>query len=609
MSLDLAAEVKKKLPISSVIKKTVELRGSGNRFLALCPFHQEKTPSFQVRDDVGRYKCFGCGASGDAFEFLMRLRGLSFKEAVSELAEEAGIGSRAPKSLGQAKVAKYQKDVAEANKVAHRFFMEQLRHKSAGLEARRYLIKDRKLTGPMIAQAAIGFGGDNKDDFIAYLRQKGISIECALSAGLLKQGPFSVIAPFLSRIIFPIRTSDGRIIAFGGRSFLPSASDTPKYVNTHGNELYEKKKAFYGLFESRSAIQKGQTPCLVEGYFDAMAMWAAGIPALALCGTALSAEHARLLKRLSSRLLIAFDQDAAGLKALKASLSLLFAEQIQASVIELSRKDPGEYLREEALLELSLQAANASDALCYAIDHMAVLGQGDIANRIAQIDELMPIIKNIARPLIRRQYVVYLAKKLHEDPTLLWMEIEKQKRSGTEGRRHKSFVAADSTDQVLSAHERLLAPIFLAHPVLLDEAEGLLGLVSAQFLNFFPKQDSDEPLGREILKAGEEGIAFTLEEAQAVITGLVEQAERRKAKALLTKKRQTLQQAEKEKDFTLVLQSLKEQSEALAAQKPKKEAKQPLVPKVVEKAPAPKVKAALRKEEDIFEDGEEEGWY
>lgn len=608
-SLDLASEVKKKLLISSVIKKTVELRGSGTRFLALCPFHQEKTPSFHIRDDVGRFKCFGCGASGDAINFLMRLRGLGFKEAVLELADEAGI-VRSSSQSPTAKVSKPQKDFIEANKVAHSFFMGQLRHERLGLEARRYLIDERKLTGPMIEQAGIGFGGAHRDDFIAYLRQKNISTECAIAAGLLKQGPFSVIAPFLGRIIFPIRAADGRIIAFGGRSFLASASDTPKYVNTQGNELYEKKKAFYGLFESRAAIEKGQTPCLVEGYFDAMAMWAAGIPALALCGTALSAEHVRLLKRLSSRLLIAFDKDAAGLKALKASLSLLFAEQIQVNVIELARKDPGDYLQEQALPELASAAANASDALCYAIDEAALLGNADITHRIAQIDELMPILQSIARPLIRRQYVVYLANKLHEDPSLLWMEIEKRRRTNVQKQKKEGIKAPQSESiEGLSAHERLLAPIFLAHPTLLEQAPLLADLVSAEFLNFFKDPDIEQAWGRLIVQAGEEGVALTQEEAQAVITGLIEQDKRRKTKALLTSKRQNLQQAEKKKDFSLILHWLKEHSEALAAQKPKKEPRLPAILPKEPKALVQERKVYIKKDEAILGDTEEEGWY
>ncbi|HXW60412.1 MAG TPA: DNA primase [Myxococcota bacterium] len=600
MSLDLKDLVKSKLTLSSIVKKTVELRGSAKRFLGLCPFHQEKTPSFQVRDDVGFYKCFGCGASGDMIEFLMRLRGLSFKEAVLELADEAGL-TPSVKSSTPSSTKEPISEIVLANNIAHKYFMEQLRAKSTGLDARRYLLKERKLNVMMIKQAQIGFGGNNKEDFIGYLRQHKVSTECAILAGLLKQGPFSLTSPFINRIIFPIRTNNGRVVAFGGRSFLSSQKDIPKYVNTHGNALYEKKKILYGLFESRSAIEKGQVPCLVEGYFDAMAMWAVGIPALALCGTALSVEHARMLKRLSSRLLIALDQDGPGFKALKAALVLLYNEQIQSHVIVLTKKDPGEYLISEELSLLTTHAAKPLDALCYAIDQMSLGANSDIASRVSQIDELLPVLKSIARPLIRRQYVVYLANKLHEDPSLLWKEIEARKKTTA---NEKTTSGAFIHEPELSEHERLLAPIFLKFPELINEPAPLFSsLVSERFLNYFLGL-KDEEIGHRIRKAGEEGVSLTLEEAKAVIEALNRKAQQKAAKVALTKQRQKLQQAEKDKDFSLMLQSLREHSQVLAENK----AKKVLKPKAEVQTKAKK--GYINKREEISTNAfEEEGWY
>lgn len=595
MSLDLSQQVKTKLSLSAVVRNAVELKGNGARYLGLCPFHQEKTPSFQVRDDLGRYKCFGCGASGDIFEFVMRLRGLSFKEAVAELAIKAGISSRPILKKSSAHPVNNQaQSWLLAHKVAHAYFIEQLRKKDAGMAARRYLIKERKLTVPMLEQAGIGFGGAFKEDFVSYLKAHNISSNLAISAGLLKEGPFSTTAPFLNRIIFPIRRMDGRVIAFGGRSFLTSDVEVPKYVNTHGGGLYEKRKTFYGLFESRAAIEKGQTPFLVEGYFDAMAMWAAGFPALALCGTALSLEHATILRRLSSRLNIAFDNDAAGLKALRSALFFLFGHSIQARVVVLDKKDPGEYLASDDLGALGSKVAEPIDALCYIIDNLALSKSSDIANRVAQIDELLPIFSKISRPLIRRQYVVYLAEKLHEDPSLLWMEITKRNKVS-------SAKSAQKTENLpkLNSEERLLAPLFLAHPDLIKKTIGLEEMLSPDYLAYF-LNGQQEPLGSLIRKFGEEGLSLSLSEAEAVLLALHQRVEKKKLKEARISQRQKLYQAQKDKDFSSVLATLKEQSQAL------KKGKEDLPKNKPVPTPPSRIKP-LRESPQVLEN-EEEGW-
>lgn len=603
MSLDLSKEVKKKIPLSAVVKKAVELRGSGPRFLALCPFHQEKTPSFHVRDDVGRYKCFGCGASGDVFEFLIRLRGLSFKEAVNELATVAGLSSE--KNISSAKTPNESKALLFANKVAHKYFIEQLLSQNGGLEARDYLIKERKLGATMIKQAALGFGGSSKDDFTRFLKAHGVSPDCAVSAGLLNKGPFSLVAPFLERIIFPIRQNDGQVIAFGGRSFLTKDNAVPKYVNTHANALYEKRKSFYGLYESRPAIVKGRIPCLVEGYFDAMAMWAAGVPALALCGSALSIEQAGILKRMSSRLNIAFDNDSAGLNALRHSLVLLFSQSIQASVVRLDKKDPGEYLMSEQIPALAAQIKDPVDALCFAIDQMTLGKSGDIASRIAQIDELLPIFTSIARPLARRQYVVYLANKLHEDPSLLWMEIGKRKKVIAP---KKESTEQASSSPSLNEHERLLAPILLRYSELIEEARGLKGVREA-FISYFLPGSLDSSLEGLIKELNRDAVILSLDESRAVIKALHEKMRKSETKAQLRLKRQELQQAEKDKDFSSMLASLKEQSEVLLSRKAAKPSKAPQKHKEKAKASVNSQTPSPRSITPVQDASEEEGWY
>lgn len=602
----LAHEVKKRVLLSSVVKKTAELKGSGVRFLAICPFHDEKTPSFQVRDDLGRYKCFGCGASGDIFAFIMQLRGLSFKEAVEELAHEANIPIKP--NIYKEKIASGEKpvDILRANEVAHQYFLRQLRLKNAGLKARNYLLEDRKLTITMVEQASLGFGGDNNEEFISYLETNGINSELAIQTGLLKKSASSLVSCFQNRIIFPIRTLSGQVIGFGGRIFKKEDS-RPKYVNSHGNEIYEKKKSFYGLYESRHAINKGHAPCLVEGYFDAMAMWAAGTPALALCGTALSKDHVQVLKGLSSKVLIAFDHDSAGLKALLASLSLLFMRGLESRALIMTKKDPGEYLKDEELSELIAIIKNSYDALCYAIDASSCGLHDDIRERVAKIDSLIPIFENIQRPLLRRQYVSYLAHKLHEDPSILWMEIENKRKRGRQDKKTELIKEMPKVS-TLSHYERILAPILQDYPEFLERAQGLIGLISQPFLDAFAKDGSPSTLEGAINEACSNGLSISSKEGSAIIDGLYEKLEKAKRRAALKITRLNLQQAEKDKNFSSILKSLKEQSEVLASEKGKRKERivehnkkeQPLTSNENYKTTAPD-------HDMIFDD--EEGWY
>jgi DNA primase len=582
-------EIKNRVILSSVIKKAVQLKGNGPKYLGLCPFHEEKTPSFNVNDKLGRFKCFGCGASGDVFEFTMRLRGLSFREAVEELSGNAGIKlkSQRPNSHDDATRA-----LLKAQSKAHEYFIAHI--KSAKNPARDYLVS-RGLNSAMIEQAALGFGGLSASEFFNFLKNHNISQDLAAQAGLIKYQGSNPVPMFLGRLIFPIRRFDGKVVAFGGRSFLEHDNLAPKYVNTHAYALYEKRNNFYGLFESKHAILKGQTPVLVEGYFDAMALWALGIPALALCGTALSSEHIALLKRLVSRLVICFDGDAAGFRALRSSLALLWSKNITTNVMTLDRKDPGEYLSD--LVALKARLSEQQDALCFVIDQARLIALGDISHRVHEIDQLLPILMNIARPLVRRQYVAYLAKQLHEDPSLLWAEITNRLKNKKEPPR--ALEAPVRSPIIFSATEKLLAQILALYPDLAgDISEALRVFISGEFKEFLDHENPAHTAMAQAIKA-ERALApeISLEEAREVLKALEHKLVRLAAKAELKKKRSELQAAEKAKDFSLVLKSLKEQSKLLAQLKPK----EPLVP-VVQTVIA-KVKPL-----DTFQPQEDDDW-
>lgn len=566
----LTQEIKKRLSLSSVVKSAVNLRGSGPSFIGLCPFHEEKTPSFHVRDQLGRFKCFGCGAAGDVIEFVMRLRGLQFNEAVLELSEAAGLETK--KNLPLPKKAQ---DVLKAQAVAQEYFLKQLKENPVAL---KYL-SERGLSVQMINQAALGFGGD-KESFIPFLIKRGIGEQCAIKAGLLKPGR---VLQFAGRITFPIRNYTGQIIAFGGR-IMPGAEGA-KYVNTHNYEHYEKRKNFYGLFEAKAAILKGQAPILVEGYFDAMAFWSIGIPALALCGTALSADHIALIKRLSSRLALCFDADKAGVLALRNSLMELYQKDLNPSLVLLNQKDPGAYLESGELSALKEKLENQSDALCFLIDKASEEARGDISERIKQMDWLMPVLSLIKRPLVRRQYVAYLAKNLHEDPSLLWWEISKKMP------KNKPLTKKETVS--LSAKDRFLLRIMLADK---GQWEKIKDLVAEDLLeiyeliqNLMPEQLRSQvailypELWPAILEVLDDPMDFSPEEVESYIEGMRKKASRASLKAALKKKGQELEQLEKTKNFSEALIILKEKSAMLSKSKPKKVIEAPKIPEVPKK--------------------------
>lgn len=599
--------IKDRLSLSAIVGEVVRLRGKSPNFLGLCPFHQEKTPSFHVRDHAARFKCFGCGASGDHFEFLMRARGIGFSEALLELADRASI------SLLTSRVEKkppVDLDVLGAQRVAHDFFKEALLS-AEGARARTYLVEERGLNEKMIKEAGLGFGGLSRETFFSRLKKHGVTEGLAIKAGLVKEGA-SLFSPFSSRIIFPIKNARGDVVAFAGRSFL--GTDGPKYINTHSYQHYEKRKNFYGLFESKAAIVKGATPFLVEGYFDAMALWAIGVPALALCGTAMSPIHVAQLERLSNRLVIAFDRDNAGINAVKSTLIELFQANITAQIVIVDEKDPGTFLAKKTLARLKEQIANPTDALCFVIDHAAAAASG-IDQRIRQIDSLLAIFARIKRPLVRRQYVAYLASRLHEDPTLLWNEIDK---------RLKNVVVKKDPIQVapatLEPNERLLWEIIFADPTLIAEmtpiwpfiSEAMRAMLeeSARLISFDDEKfkqlitTMNQNLWPAISAVKDRGIKLTVEEAGVSLVALKDQLERSVLRKKLSEKRRELARLEKSGDFSSLLIGLKEKSAMLSAGKKPRPQQNP--------APTPEPRALpkeikeLENHDDIFVP---EDWY
>jgi len=328
---DLKERIRAAVDIVTVIGERIPLKKAGRNFVARCPFHQEKTPSFNVNPERQIYHCFGCGAGGDVFSFLMEHDKVSFPEALRTLAAKAGI-ALPDRQSARARTNEQARDIYyRANALAREYFIAALNDPAKGEAARRYLER-RGLTKETIATFGLGFAPDAWDGFMSYARPKGLSYEVLANAGLLvqnEQGRF--YDRFRGRVMFPVVNDSGRTVAFGARTLDPAGE--PKYLNSSESPVYQKGRILYGLYHARDAIRQENSVLIVEGYMDVLQLMQAGIRnVVATCGTALTREHGAILRRYADRIILLFDGDEAGIRAASRAGDVLLEAGIEGHV-------------------------------------------------------------------------------------------------------------------------------------------------------------------------------------------------------------------------------------------------------------------------------------
>lgn len=337
--MDFKDQVKETADIAQVIGEVVRLKPMGpNRSIGLCPFHQEKTPSFHVHRDKQYFYCFGCHKGGDVFRFIMEIEGVSFYDALISLAERYGIPIPQRSTFGDAESRERDAQFA-IQEAALQFFRASL-----NAESRNYLAS-RNVTEETIEFFGLGYAPQG-GLLTRKLQQMGFSAQQLLESGLvLKRDDGSLYDRFRHRLIFPIHNEQGKPIAFGGRAF---GEDQPKYLNSSETRLYTKKRVLYNLHRAKETIRRQDFTILVEGYMDVIGLVQAGIHNVtASCGTALSEDHVRILKRHSDRVVVNFDPDNAGMNATERSIQILLEESMRVRVLNLpDGKDPDEYVSE-----------------------------------------------------------------------------------------------------------------------------------------------------------------------------------------------------------------------------------------------------------------------
>jgi DNA primase len=324
-----------------LISAYVRLKKRGQQFVGLCPFHTEKTPSFSVSRERRIYHCFGCGRGGDVIRFLMEHERMGFVEAVRYLAERAHIeledDDKAPDETGR---------VQEALVRAAEYFVRALEHGPTGLRARDYLTS-RRVSPELAARFGIGFAPDRSRGLITYAARFGLGPEELEAAGLVVQGARGRADRFRNRLMFPIRSVSGKPIAFGGRDL--SGQSQAKYMNSPETALYQKGRVLFGLHEARPQLQKRGSALICEGYLDLLRLHEFGFGhSVAVSGTALTTEQARLLRRYVESVVLLFDADAAGQQAALRSVPVLFQAGLDVQIATLPRgQDPDVFLLEQ----------------------------------------------------------------------------------------------------------------------------------------------------------------------------------------------------------------------------------------------------------------------
>ncbi|HEY9018634.1 DNA primase [Thiomicrospira sp.] len=349
--------------IVEVINQRVPLKKAGATFKACCPFHQEKTPSFNVNPQKQFYHCFGCGASGDALKFVMEYEGLSFVEAVESLAAQLGLNVPRQKQTPQAaKKIEHARDLYDVMALVAKFYRQQLRDHSASEQAKNYL-RQRGLTSDIAKAFLIGFAPPGWDSLVSGLKaDKQLKAELIELGMLVEKDADKLYDRFRNRIMFPIRDGRGRIVGFGGRVL--SSEEQPKYLNSPETPIFHKSYALYGLYELRQARQSFDHIIVVEGYMDVVALAQFGVRnVVATLGTATTVDHLQMLFRQVDEVVFCFDGDSAGLKAAWKALELAMPMMEQTRSVKFlflpDGEDPDSVVRKEGADGFKLRAQQA----------------------------------------------------------------------------------------------------------------------------------------------------------------------------------------------------------------------------------------------------------
>ncbi len=421
-------EIQERISLAELIGQYVELKRAGRNWKGVCPFHKETAPSFSVNDEEGFYYCFGCNAHGRAIQFLMAIENLSFPEAVRQLAERAGVELPQAREMTEQdrRTLSEKERIYEANLLAAEYFEQQLIRGDVGLKARNYLQK-RGISDEMVRVFHLGYALDAWDGLEKALQKKGVSSHVLEKAGLILQGKRGgMYDRFRNRLMFPIIMQNNRVIGFGGRTL--DVDESAKYINSSASPVYDKSRSLFGYHAARANVSRKQRAILVEGNVDVVMMHQHGFDeTMASLGTALTDWQIRLLKRMSKNLILLYDGDAAGKKAMFKSLDLFLSESVNARAVMLpDGHDPDSFLRDRGQEAMEERISGAEYLFDIWLSDRYTQSDKDPRGVSEFLNEVGPMLMKIADPVERTLYVEQIAGKLGIGQPLILQTLRRQ---------------------------------------------------------------------------------------------------------------------------------------------------------------------------------------
>ena len=478
-------EIRSAANIIDIISEYVPLRKRGKNFLGLCPFHSEKTPSFTVNEEKQIYHCFGCHAGGNVYKFLMEYEKISFVEAVQDLAKRMGITLEYDENVSKEKQSE-QEILYDINTLAAKYFSDNLLNSTEGEIGREYFNK-RKIKLQTLRAFGLGYALNGWENYIEYAKEMKIDLEKAVQLGLIgRNNDGRLFDKFSGRIIFPIFSPNGRVVAFAGR-ILDNREGTAKYLNSPESLIYVKGKILYGLSFAKDEIRRQDKAILVEGYMDLISLYQSGIKnVVAVSGTALTEDQVLLLSRYTKNIVLLFDADTAGIKASMRSIELLLKRDMEIKIVSLPPgEDPDSYVNKYGKEKFEELIKYAQNFMEYQSAYYESLGMfEDPAKTTEAVRDLVKPAALINDELKRALLIKSIAKKFNLREKLIEKELDsalqqtkKQEKLETSRKLKEEETKADSLakDKSIPEHIFLLEKDLIK--VLLEDNSEIVALI------------------------------------------------------------------------------------------------------------------------------------
>ncbi len=480
-SREMIETVRERVDIVELVGRYLPLKRSGRDFLALCPFHQEKTPSFWVSPGKGLFYCFGCQKGGTAFHFLMAMEGLTFPEAVRKIADQVGIVVPKERRSGEAEEGRPSDRLIEANRAAARYFHQTLKNHPAAGGARGHLAA-RGISEETAERFLLGYALPGDD--LRHLAEPSVLIASGLAAKSRSGNGYYL--PLRGRLIIPIWDRGGEVIGFGGRAL--DEATRPKYSNTQETAIFKKGRNLYPMDRIRFAPREERRLVIVEGYFDAITAHQAQITSVAATlGTALTADHLRFIRGLADRVTLLFDPDPAGVRAAVRTAGPLLSEGVRAEVASLpSGEDPDAFVRKHGADAFRTLLADSRPLIEFvATVLISSHPTPNINDKKGVLDEVMPLIEQVKSPVERNHYLGAVARALDLDERSVREEFVRRGSS----RRRVSAPASGPPAPSIRAEEGLFLSLLAR------------GEVPIALLDRVAEEDFSDGAAREVVRA------------------------------------------------------------------------------------------------------------